>query len=283
MNQIKTIAILLLILSTQIGLAQDLILKRNNEIIHCKIIEVGLDDVKYRLPDYPLDVSFAIAKDALVKIVFENGAEMEFSKELTNPLNYEDNKRNALKVEFLSPLFGNTTLAYERSLKPGRSIEGTLGIIGLGVDMGDDNNAGGVFIKGGYKFIKEPDYYLRGMRYTHILKGAYLKPELMLSMYSANMHYWRELYDQNGNWYSNEGTERIKVFSGAIHLIFGKQWIYDNAFLIDFYSGVGYGFQSYSRSNNYDYNNRGYHYGFTMGDDFPISFSAGLKIGFLFK
>jgi hypothetical protein len=260
-----------------------MILKRNNEIIHCKIIEVGLDDIKYRLPEYPPDVSFAIARDMLIKIVFENGSELEFSKELTNPANYEDNKRNALKIDFLSPLTGNTTIAYERSLRPGRSIEAALGIIGLGLDVGDDSNAGGIFIKGGYKFIKEPDYYLRGIRYSHILKGSYLKPELMMAVYSANMYYWNGYYDQNQNWYSNEGYERVQVFTGAIQLVLGKQWIFDNAFLIDIYSGIGYGFQSDNGSKDHNSYGRDFHYGFTVGEYVPISFSAGLKIGFLFK
>jgi hypothetical protein len=284
MNHTRWIAVLLLIFTTHVSFAQDMILKRNNEIIHCKIIEVGLDDIKYRLPEYPDDVSFAVAKDQVSKIVFENGSEMEFSKELTNAHNYEDNKRNALKLDFLSPITGNTSISYERNLKPGRSIEGTLGFIGLGLNT-DDRNAGGVFIKAGYKFIKDPDFYLRGMQYTHLLKGAYLKPELMLGFYAANEYYWIERYDSNGYWFdSEEKRVRGQVFSGALHLVLGKQWIIDNAFLIDFYSGIGYGFQASDKpDSDYYYSPATYHYGYTVGEDVPISFSVGLKIGFLFK
>jgi hypothetical protein len=65
----------------------------------------------------------AIDKDDIVKIIFENVKEMEFQKKMTNPETYRENKKNIIKVDFLSPLTGNTTFAYERSLRPGRSVE----------------------------------------------------------------------------------------------------------------------------------------------------------------
>ena len=43
--------------------AQDKIHKRNQEIIDCKIKEIGTESIKYNLPDYPEDVLFAIDKD----------------------------------------------------------------------------------------------------------------------------------------------------------------------------------------------------------------------------
>ena len=64
--------------------------------------------------------------------------------------------------------------------------------------------------------------------------------------------------------------------SGVMQIVMGKQWIVDNAFLIDFYFGLGYGFSSSDNTN--------YHYGFSIANSsVPISFSSGLKIGFLFK
>ncbi len=251
--------------------AQDQILKKNNELIKCKIKEIGLDEIKYTLPEYSQDVTMVIDKDDIIKIIFENGKEMEFLKAMTNPENYKDNKKNILKIDFLSPLSGNTTFAYERSLRPGRSYEFNLGIIGLGTDPGDEN-AGGVFLKFGYKFIKDPDFYLRGMRYAHILKGGYIKPEIAFGFFSHDA--WN--YDYN---YYNGGSykEREDVFSGTVQLVFGKQWVFDNAFAVDIYAGVGYGF---SDADSY----QSYHYGYTIADEsFPIAFSSGLKIGYLFK
>lgn len=258
--------LLILMLVPLSGFSQDQIIKRNLEIIKCKIKEIGSNEIKYTLSEYPSDVVFAIEKDKVVKVVFEDGRELEFSDAMSDLKNYEGQKKNAIKVDFFSPLTGNTTFAYERSLKPGRSIEGSLGLIGLGIDP-NDYNPSGAFVKFGMRFIKNPDFYLQGMRYAHILKGSYFMPEISFSSYSRDF----EEYSENGYQYY---TERKSVFSGAINMVFGKQWVYDNAMLIDFYTGIGYGF---------DNTNGGYHYGFTVGSNtVPISFTAGLKIGLLF-
>lgn len=262
---------------------QDVILKKNHEMIQCKIKEIGLDEVKYILPDHPSDLLFSIDKDFIIKVVLENGQELEFKKAMTDPENYKENRKNAIKLDFMSPVTGNTTFAYEHSLRPGRSVEGTVGIIGLGANI-DERNAGGAFLKFGYKFIKDPDFYLRGMRYAHILKGSYLKPEIAFGIYGANYTDWRyeySYYDQWGNWiYVEPQRLRETVVSGTIQLVIGKQWVFDNVFLVDMHGGIGYGF---STSSN-DYYESGYHFGYTIApSEFPMSFSAGLKIGYLFK
>jgi hypothetical protein len=249
--------------------AQDQIIKTNDDIIICKIKEIGVNELKYTLPDYPSDVTFAIDKDNVRKIIFESGEEMTFQKEMNNPANYLDNKKNAIKIDFLSPLTGNTTFGYEHSIKPGRSFEIGLGIIGLGTNTGYEN-AGGAFIKTGVKFIKSPDFYLRGMRYAHVLKGSYIKPEISFG-YFGYTDYEYDYYTYHSQKVSKE------VFSGTLMVNFGKQWVYDNSFLFDWYFGVGYGFGS----NDYY---EGYYYGYVIADSsFPISFNAGLKMGFLFK
>jgi hypothetical protein len=211
MKRIFLFAFLSMLLPGSAVFAQDLIMKKNNELIKCKIKEIGLDEIKYNLPEYSQDVLLSIDKDDIVKIIFENGKEMEFQKKMTNPETYRENKKNIIKVDFLSPLTGNTTFAYEHSLRPGRSVEASLGIIGLGIDPGE-KNPGGAFIKFGYKFIKDPDFYLRGMRYAHILKGGYIKPEVALGFLSRDTYNYINYYDTvccaktlsqaPSNWYS---------------------------------------------------------------------------------
>jgi hypothetical protein len=277
----SVLGLFIMLIIAQPALSQDQIHKKNQEIINCKVKEIGMDEIKYVLPDYPDDLLFAIDKDNVEKIVFENGKEMAFQREISNPDNYLDNKRNALKVDFLSPLTGNTTFYYEHSLKPGRSIEAGLGIIGLGIDPNDRNPAG-FFTKFGAKFIKSPDFYLRGMRYAHVLKGAYVKPEFSIGYYARDYESWFWIDD---NWGGHEtySVERKSIVSAAILLNVGKQWVFDNSFLVDFFFGVGYGFDS-RNEDDYYYDNDGYHYGFIMADKtVPISFSAGLKMGWLFK
>ena len=273
-TQITFISLIALILFSFSLTAQDVITKRNSEVINCKVKEIGVDVVKYTLPDYPEDVLFSVENDKILKIVFENGKEKIFEIELENPENYLENRKNAIKIDFISPLTGNTTLGYERSIKPGQSIEAALGIIGLGSDPNDVNPTG-FFVKFGYKFIKSPDFYMRGMRYAHILKGGYIKPEIMFGNYSKDFdHYEYSGYPYYNSTYS---SERKNITSGGIMLNLGKQWVYSNAFLVDFYVGVGYGFDSDDYEDNY-------HYGFvTVAEDVPLAFTAGLKIGFLFK
>ncbi|MEN8224438.1 MAG: hypothetical protein ABFS05_03675 [Bacteroidota bacterium] len=261
---ISLISLLLITSGNLFG--QDQIFKRNQEVIHCKVKEIGTESIKYNLPDYSEDVVFAIERDKIFKIVFEDGKELKFMKEIENPENYADNKKNAIKIDFLSPLTGNTSFSFEHSIAPGRSIEAGLGIIGLGFDP-DDRNPAGAFIRFGYKFIKSPDFYFNKLRYAHILKGAYVKPEISVGMYSKDVN---EYYLEGGSHISREQT-----FSGTIHLVLGKQWVFSNVFLVDFFGGIGYGF---------DDGDGGYHYGYsTNQSEFPISGSAGLKIGLLIK
>lgn len=248
------------------ALAQDIIIKTGQDTLQCKIREIGSDEIKYALPDYPADVLFSITKEKVAKLVFANGKEMTFMNEMDNPLNYAKQNKNAIKFEFLSPLTGNTTLAYERSLKPGQSLEATLGIIGLGADP-NDYDPRGSFVKFGMKFIKSPDFYLKGMRYAHILKGAYVKPEIGFGYYSKESEVWYEPWDSNYHW------ERKDYFSMIVQVLVGKQWVINDVFLVDFYGGVGYGF---------DDGDGHYHYGYSITPEIPLSFSAGLKIGVLF-
>jgi len=266
-SKLFSICTISFLLISQLAIAQDIIIKKDSTSIKCKIKEIGIDEIKYTLPDYSSEVAFAIAKDNVARIIFENGKEMSFQKEMNNPENYNDDKKNALKINFLSPLYGSTSFSYERSLKPSRSIEGTIGIIGMGLDQRDEN-PGGAFAKFGYKFIKDPDFYLRGMRYAHILKGAYVKPEFSFGVFERDASDYYEPQSM--------GNTRETVYSGVLQIIGGKQWIIDNAFLIDFYAGVGYGYSSANETS--------YYYGYSIANSsFPISASAGLKIGFLFK
>ncbi len=257
--------------------SQDQIIKNSDEVIICKIKEIGLDEIKYILPDYPDDVMFAIDKEDIKQIVFENGKTLSFKQKMTDPETYKDNNKNAIKIDFLSPLSGNTTFTYERSLKPGRSIEGELGIIGLGIDPGDED-PGGVFFRFGYKFIKSPDFYLRGMRYAHLLKGSYLKPSITIGFFGRDNYYYDYAYPEpyDGNYYyPTNYTERATAVTGSIQLILGKQWVMDNSFLIDLYWGIGYGFSTNYEASNYFYSH------VIMDEEFPLSISAGIKMGFL--
>lgn len=286
MKQTKLIGVLVLLLSAQFLFGQDIILKRNNEIMNCLILNIEEDAVKYKFPGHPVDSIYFISKDALVKVVFENGIELRFDENDSDIDGLVPARNSALKMEFLSPLTGNTTFTYERKLERGRSIEGTIGIIGLGV-YAPKPNAGGLLLKAGYKFIFVPDRFQYGLQYAQPLKGSYLKPEIMIGFYAANMEYSYDHYvvDYGYPYYTTSlASKHASVFSAALQLVMGKQWIIDNTLLLDVYAGVGYGFASFSKYNeDHYYTNGNYHYGYTIGTEIPVSFSAGFKIGLPLK
>ena len=246
--------------------AQDQIHKKTGDTIFCHVQEVGDEVLKYYLPDFPESTLFTIDKEKVNKLVFSTGQELTFEPEMTNPENYIDNRKRAIKIDFISPLTGNTTFSYEQSIRPGRSLEGSVGLIGLGLDPGN-RNAIGAFVQFGMKFIKSPDFYFSKMRYSHLLKGGYVKPEVSIGAYGADID----------DYYSNQ--KRETVFTAAIMINIGKQWVFDNVMLLDLYFGVGYGFSTGYYNEDLDYN-FGY---FTGPPQFPIAFTGGINIGYLLK
>ncbi|MCZ4693372.1 hypothetical protein DWB61_01720 [Ancylomarina euxinus] len=274
MNYLKYLLIILLFSSFQLS-AQDRIIKTDRDTIICKVKEISTDEVKYILPETSMDIVFGIDKNDIIKIILENGKELSFSHSLYGEKTYEDQKKHALKVDFLAPLTGNMTFSYERLIRPSRSWEVSLGIIGLGDDVSDENPRG-AFAKFGMKFIKSPDFYLKGLRYAHILKGTYVKPEIAFSTYSYEPSYY---YYSYGSGFSSNNEDRVNNWAASLNIIVGKQYVFNDIFLLDMYFGLGYGF-----SKDDDYEDRGYHYGFTGGNsDTPLTVSAGLKIGILLK
>ncbi|MGZ2368907.1 hypothetical protein ACXR6G_03895 [Ancylomarina sp. YFZ004] len=127
------------------------------------------------------------------------------------------------------------------------------------------------------KYIKSPDFYLKGMKYAHILKGTYVKPELAFSSYS---------YDRNYFGYNSSSNNRVTNWAAAFNIIVGKQYVFNDLFLLDMYFGLGYGFSKDNEEDSFLNNNsdESYHYGFSGGNsDTPLTVTAGLKIGILLK
>jgi hypothetical protein len=274
-NKLSILSFLLL-LSTLINAqdkAADQLIQRNGNVIVCEIREIGDDEIKYVMEGYRDGLVFGIDKNKVEKIIFGDGREMNIEDSMYGKGNYENQRKNAFKFYFFSPLFGATTFGYERSLSPGRSLEVTLGIIGLGTEDAISQEANGFHMNVGYKFIKDPDFYVKGMRYAHILKGAYVKPELALSSYS---------YTEKGFfYYNNETAFKGDALMGAFIINIGKQWVYSDRFLVDWFIGAGYGFGD--NGGEGDHYGSGYHYGFSGGtEDFPLVVKGGFKVGLLF-
>lgn len=276
MRSFFTLAITIFCLTT--SFAQDKIYKKDKSIIDCVVKEIGLNEIKYRLPEDELKDSpvIAISVDQVIKVVLSSGRVVEFTNPLNDPASYADDKKNALKVHFLSPLLEHTAFSYEKSIRPGRSFETEFGIIGLGFKIDDLERNTGIYLSSGYKFMKTPDFYSSRYKYAHILKGGYVKPQIAISVYNNEF--------QGFNFNTGTTTRQDQtVFAGALLINVGKQIIYDNFFLIDYSIGLGYGFSNLDGDTFDDNDNhRNNHFGFILGGrDSPIAVAARLKIGIL--
>ena len=268
-----TSAFVLLIISFFAVFAQteykDQLIKRDGKIIICRIIEIGDDEIKYHEQGLRSDIIIGIDKAKVEKIVFADGNEYKIDNLMGVYEDLSSQRKNNLKFNLFSPITGGYALTYERSLKPARSFETEIGLIAKGENnQMDMPEAYGLFIKAGYKMMRSPDFYMRGMKYAHILKGSYVKPEIAFTSFT----YDKQVYYYDTNTESRESGSTTKI---ALLVNVGKQIIYTNAFSIDFYVGAGYAFGKLDPDLHY------YAFVGTSGD---VSFvmSGGVRIGFLF-
>jgi hypothetical protein len=271
----KTLTTLLAIFLCFSAFAQDKIIKTTGDTISCKVTELASAEVKYYYADNP-KLIFGIDNALVDRVEFATGEVIKIDNNtFQNAEYYAGQSKNALKLNFLSPLFGTTEFIYERSIKPGKSWETALGIIGLGNDI-QDINPRGVYGKFAYKFMRSPDFYSHKMHYSHILKGAYFAPEIALRYMSYDDNYYYSYYDYNtGNYSSTGDEERKSQTTIAFMLKLGKQWVFDDSFLLDIYAGVGYGIGADD--------DEALPYGFIVAtNDFPIALTSGIRIGWVF-
>jgi hypothetical protein len=285
---VSTLSLVLLFsLATQ---AQDYIHKKNREILKVKLIEVGTDEIKFKDFDNPDGPIFSIEKEKVSKVEMENGDEITIKKtdSFEDPDYYTGQNKNNIKWSFSGLMFNHLTFIYERSLTPSTSFEGGLSIIGAGYSPDGENigeynlrNPSGVGFRAGYKLKRSPDVYLSKMRYGHILKGAYFKPEIIVSIYNEDVPTFAKPPSQSGY-----DIARRNATSGALMMNLGKQWIFSDQFSLDIYFGIGYGF---SNSDNYKFEDDNYRdtpatlmYGFLLAPEVPLAFSGGLSIGYVF-
>lgn len=266
------------------GFSQDKIIKKGGETLEVKILEISPNEIKYKLVSDPDGPIYIIDKDRIKEVLYENGRKEIYESILTDAEFYIGQKKRALKLNLISPTLGYTQMAYEQNIKPGRSFEVSLGIIGLGAQQEIDwwNNSQkyleqkGAFGSFGYKFIRTPDFTTNNQKYGHIMQGMYVKPEVMLGFFTNNVVKF------NG---SENVLERQSTTFGALMVNLGKQWVFSDVFLIDLYGGLGYAFQGRSNDENISYNN--YHgrlYGVTSGSkDASFAVSGGFRIGILLK
>ena len=225
---------LLFVLTANELMAQDMIyMKGKKEAISAKVMEIGSVEIKYRIWEEAKDgVLYSAEKSAIERIEFENGRTEHFGQEtLEQDSNFTGQKKRALKISFLEPMMASTTIAYEQSLKPGRSMEFRGTIVGAGVNN-DIREAGGFIGAASYRFYKKPSFITSDLKRRHLLQGSYFKPEAFIGHTSYNSNRFFDFMPDE---------DRESTTTAGFLLNFGKQWVAGGVFVVDLHVGIGFG------------------------------------------
>jgi hypothetical protein len=273
--------------------AQDIIVKKNNDQLRVKIIEIGTREIKFKLYDAPDGPIISMSKSDVKTIKIEGKSDVVLNMD-DSPMSISNSaildKTSAFKFNFFSPLSRHLAFSYEWMQKPGLNWEAGIGIIGPGVSIADlinDSKPKGAFLRGGAKFLigNAGDIEIEGARYAHPLKGRYIKIEGILNTFSKTFN-----VDTSNYWGGGTTSNYLRVKntyqSFCLNIQYGRQYIVGNTLTIGYYLGVGYGFENKTSTHilSYydDYSIERYSHSY-FGKDFPIIFTSGFTIGYIFK
>lgn len=298
MNIQRPIIFVIFFFSLNTALAQDIIVKKDNEQIKAKVLEIGTDEIKYKPYGMTDGPTITINKDEIKSIKLEGQNQMVINV-TEDPLDVNNNailqKESSLKFHFFSPLRTHLAFSYEFVQKPGFNWEAGLGIIGPGAKITTlsdiTKNPKGAFIRFGPKFLlgNNSDLQVKGGKYAHPLKGRYAKIEVILNTFST--YYYIDTTSYMNPWspyqqpvYDYKVKESYQAF--AINLIYGRQFILGNTITISYYAGIGYGFED--KTTNFPKNNTysilGWdprRYSHIMAENIPLTTTGGLTIGYI--
>lgn len=180
-----------------------------------------------------------------------------------------DAKTRILKVSPIPFLTSYTAIAYEKSLKQGRSLELKLALIGAGSTPNDEvSKPRGLATTIGYKFIKPNNEPPKRNRYQHILRGWYFRPDFAVSAYKKS--YIHDIYESN-NINPTIKTERILIAYACLVPTVGFQRVRRNGLVTDFFIGAGAGVAT---------NGEGVFLTTEYSNYMPLRYEATRKLGF---
>ena len=278
---------LLLILACSVAFlevaAQDMIIYKDKTIDEVTIIEVNPDFIKYREYGAPVNsATFSIEKDYLSKIIFESGRVMDLSKTMMDDERiYANQRRHGIKLDIGAISQNYMFIVYEEAINPSSSWEAGALFVGAGYEnqngWNDPEHAMGAGLYTGFKFKRSPNFYMQRMRYGHIMRGSYIKPNLMITTFNYDRIDYDHPPDPVTFMYP---TTRESAFAGAAMLEFGNQLVLSERLMVEYSAGFGYGFTTKQVYWNYS------NYGFSGGvgtDLAPYVWNFGLKVGYLLK
>lgn len=303
MNKITNIFLGSFILLVNVLFSQDIIIKKNNEQIRAKILEVGTTEIKFKFYDAQDGPTITISKSDVKSLKIKGKNESSVIDVNDDPMSVSNNlimdKTNSLKFHFFSPLNSHLAFGYEWMKKPGFNWEVGMGIIGLGtktisdnIDLIENSKPAGAFIRGGAKFLlgSTSDYEVEGLKYAHPLKGRYFKVEAIINVmskrYSIDTTSWAYLVSHN---FQSNGKIDVKnsYQSLTLNLIYGRQFIFGNSLTAGYFVGIGYSLENFrsnllSTSEYYGWDTARYSHWYG-GKEFPMTLTGGLTIGYILK
>ncbi|MGZ3865578.1 MAG: hypothetical protein ACXVC6_11185 [Bacteroidia bacterium] len=260
----------------------DTLFTRLHEKIPCKVLEIGVSEIRYKKASFLEGPTFIIEKTRVDYIVFASGIKDIIQQEQPAPPVYQNNnvapyispyprpsempimeKTKAIKLEPMALLQGKFILGFEMCLKMGFNIEAKVGYVNSTVLSQSINHNSSFayygyynyskpvisagFFKGGIKFTFEQAHKYKGLWYRHPLKGHFLRVNALAN--NLRVHYNQYLYQSlNGttssNYYPVDQTVIIYGLTGD----YGYQFVMGSSVTLDMYLGLGYA--TYHRISN---------------------------------
>jgi len=297
MKQLFTLMACLLFSSLMAQIASDTIYKKNKEVVLAKIVEIGIDEVKYSPQFNPNNLVLVIDKTEIERIVFANGMVQTFADPMKDKSTYADNRTQNLKFNYLSPTGDRIQLNYEKSIAPGMSYEVGLNAIGVGKRYGKYTPVGAL-VNAGIRFYRMPEMKSRSDRYSHLLNGSFFQPTIAFGTTFYHYDVWQYNYNTYQSTIVDVKSKQQNFLT--VMMQFGKQFVFANRFSFETSAGIGYGTYTGQNSNRYNYLYNSYYYedysadaynyypnnryGFAiLSREVPLCFNLQLKLGYLIK
>ncbi len=246
--------------------AQDVIRLNTGKKINAKILEINDYEIKYHEYNDPNKLVFTISRALIKEIKFEYGKVIEQTEPGNDEGYYLNDHNSNVKINFTAIANAVTILTYERSLNMFSSFEGSVKINGLGINNNAKKDGFGLNVA--YKIKAKSVFKNRGQyRPDHLLHGGYFRLNLGYNNVSSQLRFSNSNYNYN---YVNFGLD------------WGKQWVLQNAIVIDLFIGYHYFGGSIKNVTSGDVRKD---FEFTDGDLFGsdnTALSIGLRFGVLF-
>jgi len=271
----------------------DTLVTKKNEIT--KVTESDFEYRRTMEADGPV---YTVSRDKIREIRWGNGSrEMVLADEMD--VNQEKailDKRSDIQFHFFSVVTDKLTFTYEHAIKVGTNLEITAGIINnkMGLSVNGSNSGpltdGGI-VGVGVKFLLGQDYYVKGMKYAHPLKGRYIKPEILYAgfiQHGVVSGYYPGPYGSVGQPYITDQ----KINSVAILFNYGRQFILGNILTVGYSVGIGYSINGMTSSSNtpappssslFGNTNEAPTYLYTHDHAGPLAFNGNITVGYIFK